>query len=212
MCRNLVVNPGCFPSYVPLPVTPCVISSFPGLTSPVREQVQIQVPFRRRLIDVQNSVWSISKIAVRICVLIWFLQGTDFSNQGGGAQQRNKDDGKFGTVSKGFSKRYVLYGPNFVTRGQTHISPSGCCKGSRGISILENFPKRLAVCSFKRVEERSCWSLCRFGGHAMRMNFTLFCRFTKQAGDAFLFGTAVATNVSQADKLIIFVSSDIWTI
>ena len=32
-------------------------------------------------------------------------------------------------------------------------------------------------------------------------------RFTKQAGDAFLFGTAVATNVSQADKITIYVST-----
>ncbi len=32
------------------------------------------------------------------------------------------------------------------------------------------------------------------------------CRFTKQAGDAFLFGTALATNVSPADRITIFVS------
>ena len=34
-------------------------------------------------------------------------------------------------------------------------------------------------------------------------------RFTKQAGDAFLFGTAVATNVSQADKITIYVSTNV---
>ena len=39
--------------------------------------------------------------------------------------------------------------------------------------------------------------------------FVDYNRFTKQAGDAFLFGTAVATNVSQADKLTIFVSTSV---